>query len=372
MNPLHKIKGIVYNRFMDYLDARKIERKRNQLISEHGLDFIQCKDIELTSEEKQSLQKQWGWLGIKINYEWYKLFKHFGIFDPKLLALDIFSPVIIDRLNPVDIRYCLSNKSYFPVYFPGIRQPVTLLSRINGIYFDGKGDFLDSDDAKALYGQFGVCFIKPSKDTHGGEGVKRIDTSLFSFEQVMAEYPSDFIIQEALRQSDKTAVFNPDSVNTLRISTLLINGRASCCSAYFKFGQKGSHVDNSASRGYAVGVYPDGHFTDVGIDYHDGFIPTPDKMVHQTRDGLIFKDCFIPEVRSAVDFAIENHLKYFPDLGFIGWDIALNDKSEPVMIEVNLIIPGITTPQLLFGRSAFDDRVQEVIDFVKERLPGTK
>ena len=116
MNPLHKIKGIVYNRFMDYLDARKIERKRNQLISEHGLDFIQCKDIELTSEEKQSLQKQWGWLGIKINYEWYRLFKHFGIFDPKLLSLDIFSPVIIDRLNPVDIRYCLSNKSYFPVY----------------------------------------------------------------------------------------------------------------------------------------------------------------------------------------------------------------------------------------------------------------
>lgn len=369
MNTVVKIKENTYKYLNDCLYKRRVYSARKNLIKEHKNDFIGCKDIKLTIEEKQLLHEQWGWTGFKIYDEWYRLFKLFGISDPKLISLDIYSPVIIDNLNPPSKRNLLSNKSYYPVYFSRIRQPKILLYRIHGTYFDEQGEPIDKNEVEARYVQFGICFIKPAKDSYGGKGVKKIDTTLFPFKQVETEYKSDFLIQEALKQSKQTAIFNPDSVNTFRVSTLYINGRVSCCSTYLKFGQKGSCVDNLTSRGYAVGVDPDGHFRDTAIDYHDGFVPTPDKIVSQTREGLCFKDFYIPEIQSVIDFAMENHEKYFPELGFIGWDIALNEKNEPVMIEVNVKFPSIMSPQILFRRSAFDNRVDEVIDYIK-RMRG--
>ncbi len=365
MSIILHFKEISYKFFANYWKRRKLDKTRRMLINKHSADFIPSKNIKLNTKEKELLKKQWSDLEPNIYFEWYAFYKAFDLFDPKLVALDIYYYDIIDRLNPQNIRYPAYNKLYYPIYFSSIKQPKTLLRRTHGIYFDENNNIIELSDVKKKYNDLKVCFIKPTKDSYGGRGVKKIDPSSFSFEQLEKEYPSDFLIQEALRQSKKTAIFNPDSVNTFRISTLYLNGCVTCCSTYLKFGQKGSFVDNLTSNGYAVGIDPDGHFRDLAIDYHDGFIPTPDKIVQQTREGLCFKDVYIPEVKSAIEFAMNNHVKFFPELGFIGWDIALNEKDEPVMIEANVKFPEITTPQLLFRRSAFDDRVDEVITYVK-------
>ena len=64
-----------------------------------------------------------------------------------------------------------------------------------------------------------------------------------SIKEVISSYNGDYVIQEVLKQSNITSKFNPTSLNTFRISTLLLNGEFSVLTAMLRFGKEGSIVD---------------------------------------------------------------------------------------------------------------------------------
>ena len=106
-----------------------------------------------------------------------------------------------------------------------------------------------------------------------------------------------------------------------------------------------------------VGVEEDGTFHDYAYD-------NKYKRYYKTDTGIEFGKQKIGEVHDIIRIVKEYHSKYFPNLGFIGWDFALDSEEHPVLIEVNLEFPGIQMEQLASGKPIFGDRTEEVVDYV--------
>jgi len=197
--------------------------------------------------------------------------------------------------------------------------------------------------------------IKPTHDSVQGKNVRLIKPSVDNVKQAIEGYGKDFIAQEVLEQSEMTARFNPSSLNTFRITTLNINGKCSLCSIVFRCGNGDGVVDNLGAGGIMIGVTEDGRIHDYGFDkkYNKHY---------SSNNGQLFKGSVIPQMKGIVELAKRWHEKYFIHSGIVGFDIAMNNNNEPVMIEVNLMYPGIQTEQLCTG-PLFGERTKEVIDY---------
>ena len=173
--------------------------------------------------------------------------------------------------------------------------------------------------------------------------------------------PEDLIIQELLYQSDFMASFNPDSVNTFRLLTLNINERCTVLSSFVRMGAKGSFVDNLCSGGGAlVGISQDGKLCDFGIrkDY---------SKCYETPTGLAFKGMQVPDWNNIKETVIGFH-QHIPYANLIGWDITVDKKGVPIVIEINLDSAEIEAHQI-FNGPVFGDRLDEVRNYIEKKEP---
>lgn len=58
------------------------------------------------------------------------------------------------------------------------------------------------------------------------------------------------------------------------------------------------------------------------------------------------------------------HQKSFPFASLIGWDIIINEKGKPIVIEINLDSADIA-PHQIFNGPIFGDRTDEVLEYMK-------
>ena len=161
------------------------------------------------------------------------------------------------------------------------------------------------------------------------------------------------IIYEAI--SYATAYFNQSSLNTFRISTLLLNGKFSVCTSMMRFGSSGSVVDNVGAGGGCVGVNNDGSLMPFGFNKAGQRIAE--------WNGKKFAGYVIPHFSDVLGMARKAHLDC-PLCSFVGWDFAINQDGKVNLIEANLESPGLFFEQLANGKPAFGDRTAEVADWV--------
>lgn len=206
----------------------------------------------------------------------------------------------------------------------------------------------------------GVVF-KVSRESSGGHGIRLIhssDSEGFRKEVVetMRTMGCDYVVQEMICQHEQMARFNPTSVNTFRLETLYLNGRASLCCALLRIGQHGSVVDNMCSGGMGIGVDEDGSLHDYGYDYG----------CHQISEmnNVKFSGKKLGFVPGMIEMVLKAHEEDFPLSKFIGWDVCVESNGSFTVIEINSSQPGIFVEQLNCG-PIFGDRTDEVIEYVK-------
>ena len=317
---------------------------------------------ELTSMEKSEIKNIWSPLKLKINYTYYRLFKTLKVYQANFISDDLFYPYILRSLNP-DNRYIpYADKSNYDIIYKGIKQPRIYIKQIKGILYNGNNEVISAETANKILKNNSVFILKESSASSGGRGVKKFKTEDVSIFNLLENFKNDFVIQEVIKQSPKTAILNPTSLNCFRISTLFINGIVTNCHASLKFGNEGSIVDNVAGGGFMVGVHDNGQLDEYA--YTKKF-----KKTNKTSQGIELKSICIPEIKKVIDFAKENHMKFLQQLGYVGWDIALDENNEPTLIEVNLSYPGVLFEQICLSKPAFADRTEEVIEFVKNNPP---
>lgn len=249
-----------------------------------------------------------------------------------------------------------------------MRLPKTLVVCINGVLFDEDMHIVSVLDAVAIVKETEKAIVKPTSFSGCGSGIEIIATEKATANVLtgyISTYKGSFIIQKLVKQSAQMSKLSRNSLNTFRVSTLFINGRFSVCSVTCRCGMGDSYLDNVAAGNVMVGVHLDGRFTKYAYDSHYG--------KHTTSDtGVVFEDFKIDAINKILSFVEENHQKMLPHCGFVGWDIALDENDEPVMIEVNLYGAGIHFEQLAVEAPLYGDRTDEVIEYVNNHKPSAQ
>lgn len=317
---------------------------------------------DLSFDELAQIKQLWRGVlpDVGVGLSGFKSYKKHFPFTPEYVPFSYFFPWMVRILNPIDAARVFANKSLTYTYFSDVAQPRLIARLVNGCLLDSENRAITDDELVDLMtraesnaiikASLGSCCGKAVQVIHPGESREAIA-------ELLRSYKGDFVIQDVLRQSSCTAKFNASSLNTFRISTLLLNGKFSVCTAMLRFGLPGSVVDNVGAGGGCVGVNDDGSLMPFG------FNKAGDKIAEW--NGIRFEGCTIPDFKSVIDAAKKAHYD-IPLCAFVGWDLAIDDKGVVNLIEANLEWPGLFFEQLANGRPAFRERFEEVMSYVRE------
>lgn len=341
------------------IEQYRLSRNRKRMIELESCNMNNVKLNNLTTVEWSEVREKWQKISsLHLLPKYYQMFKTLDHFDSDFVSDDIFMPFILRSLNDERESQSFEHKGMYDILFgDSVKRPKTVVNCINGTCYSENGDIIPHE---ILFGGLECaeeCIVKPTKGSCMGRNVRKIKLSDKTLNEVLLSYGDNFIVQKVVKQSSLTSLFNASSLNTFRISTLNINGRVSLCTILFRCGQAGSSVDNGAAGGLMAGVYANGHFRDFAYD-------NKYNRYYETKQGVKFSDGFIPNMPTIVEEVKSIHQKCLPNMGFAGWDIALDENNCPVMIEVNLSWPGVQFEQLCPGLPIFGDRTAEVIEYV--------
>lgn len=268
----------------------------------------------------------WRKYGYKPDKKWYQFF---GLkeqkFDPRFIPEDYFYTRIYPFLNNLNFDEKLSNKIFTDTLFYDINRPLALVKHARYLFVDKDSNLITEDEAVEILKKEGRSIIKPSDDMQGN-GIAILDfekdeeKAIKTFKDRVKS--GDFIVQRLVKQNEQMKKLNPTSVNTMRITSLLVNDKVEILSTIVRYGKEGSIVDNMARGGLSRVILDDG---------------TLSRQVKIGEDLVELED-YVPEKVIGFDKAVEIIKRIHPRVAhvrFIGWDFAVDENNEPVFIELN-------------------------------------
>lgn len=147
------------------------------------------------------------------------------------------------------------------------------------------------------------------------------------FSELLAS-KSSWILEELINQVPEMGLFNPSSVNSVRIPTFHTKRGYIVFGTFMRMGRKGSVVDNAGAGGIFVRIDEEtGKITSDGYTEHGAIYD------HHPDSHVKFKGFQIPLWDELKTLAIQCH-KELPEHKYIGWDFALTDNGW-VLLEGN-------------------------------------
>ena len=149
-------------------------------------------------------------------------------------------------------------------------------------------------------------------------------------------------------------MLNSSSVNTIRIMTLLnSDGSVSLCSACLRMGVAGAKVDNASSGGVVAGIDERGYLKKYA------YKPTGERFLKHPTSDIVFEKFKVPSFEKCKELVM-NLAPNYPYFRLISWDIALDLKNEPVLVEANLCSGELDFHQLNNG-PIFGNQTEKIL-----------
>lgn len=258
--------------------------------------------------------------------------KYSGIESLKYIPTDIYYFYILPYLNNMAQTKSMFDKNNYDILFQGFNMPKTILKKQNGYLYKGftdKENLFSIDESVDLLCSYSEFIIKPSIESGCGVGVLLIkEPTKEQIRQVLNTFSGDFIVQEIVQQHPILNRLNDSSLNTMRIVTYRRNATDFVhLGTVLRFGRKGAFVDNASAGGRNCKVLPDGTI--------DTIIRSSNTFVTECLNELIPDgNMVIPNYTDVIEFCYKLHARV-PFLNFCGWDIAIDQDSNPIFIEVN-------------------------------------
>jgi hypothetical protein len=292
----------------------------------------------LTGEQRQQIYDYWHKYTKDFNIDFHNHYINAsGVFDVRYVPHDIYAGYISPYLNPREVCEAVCDKNYFDMYYLGLKMPETYLRLVNGQFLDKDYLIIPVEKAAKYLVKKGKFIAKPSTNSFGGKGIEIFGHVKY---EDMVQYltriqndGTDLIFQELLEQSAETALLHPGSLNTLRVTSLLLNGDVKILCTVFKVGVGGAKVDNATAGGLFCKVSPDGRLGDTAYNLKN-------EKFDRHPDGGEFSQCKIPCLDKVFDF-VKIAAQRLPRFRLVGWDMALDKNNQPVLIEANLTMPGL-------------------------------
>ncbi len=141
----------------------------------------------------------------------------------------------------------------------------------------------------------------------------------------------EMLLEEVVKQHAAIAEFCPDTVNTIRVNTFLdVHDDVHILTPGGRFGRLGNVVDNFHGGGYSVMIDPNS-----GVITSDAINRVHERASKHPDTGKIFRGFQYPAWENLRE-TVTKMAKTIPQMRHIGWDLAINDAGETVLIEANI------------------------------------
>lgn len=241
----------------------------------------------------------------------------------------------------------------------GILAPEDVVYNSNRVYFSADGKECSLEEALDILNAYeDEMILKPSVETFGGRGVMKVgrNTSRKEFMELLKQYRYNFTFQKVVKQHNALAVYNPTSVNTIRIVTYRdFNNKRKVLYSCLRFGGKGSVMDNVCSGG--------GY---TGIDIETGHLRDRKRYSYLVMNPPYIPDSMPDEVPCwdrLKTAALSLHGR-LPQMGIVGWDFSLSPEGMPILIEFNPR-PGVGLQQAV-GPMFSEEELNEIMSHVSK------
>ena len=314
---------------------------------------------------------KWSAFGHKVEPYSYRLFSHYMEACPDIVPENIGRSYIEPILNPEPMRAYYEDKNMFPHICGKEAVPETIIARMNGgVLLDGDLMPLKKELKEYLKGHSRLI-LKPSVGSSSGRGVKLFieengdwfskDDRAKLTSDFLLSYDKDFVLQVAVSQHKDMAVFNPTSVNTLRLAVYRSwkDEEPHVVASIMRVGKNGQFVDNAHAGGMFVGI--DVATGQVGHKLFDQYGASQTNW----NDLDYSEDRFIPNWNDAKEFACEVARK-ITHHRLLAMDITITSDGMPQLIEYNL--RGFSYWLFMFtNQKPLGEYTDEIIGFCKNR-----
>lgn len=202
-------------------------------------------------------------------------------------------------------------------------------------FFKRRAIMLDKNSSKDEFIKFAVKTKSVfAKLIAGSKGIGAISREIESEKDAEILYrelisKGDWIVEERIQQSQLMAQWCSTCVNTVRLPSFLTKKGFYLLDPFFRTGHEGSIVDNAGQGGVFAVIDPK-----TGVLITDGVDEAANSYKCHPDSNLPYKGWQIPFWNELLETAERAH-RMIPNQKYIGWDFALNNNNEWVIIEAN-------------------------------------
>lgn len=278
-----------------------------------------------------------------------------GDYNLNYIPDDLWYSVIDPHFNDWTAAKYLDNKCLYMRLFPTVPQPRTVAFRMNGCWLDENYLPISVETVHSRFAAQKELVIKRATESLGGKGVyfvsgKDIATEAF---RLIKDIKGDIVVQESFQQHPAMAKLNSESVNTVRVLSLLKDNQVSILSVIIRMGINGARVDNASSGGITCGVTESGRLKEIA------YSAAGDRFKEHPTTHLPFDSVTIPAFDELKNLVVRLH-NSFPVFRLVSWDIAIDVLGRPTLIEANLCNGELDFHQLNNG-PVFGDNTERIL-----------
>ena len=253
-----------------------------------------------------------------------------GIESDRYIPASLYFYYISPYLVNMNLSMAYVDKNMYFRHFPSVRQPKTICRNMSGRFYMDDMKEVGFNEAISVLEKKDRFIVKPTIESGRGRDVKMvIGGDAQQVAKTLNDYDSNYIVQEVLKQHPVMARLNETSLNTIRLYTYRVigSGEYVVLGAAVRFGGKGAYRDNACTGGGFCKVNADGSLDDKIHNYRRfGW--------GSLKEEKGIENLVVPNYGKVVETVLRLH-KTIPYMDLIGWDIAINEEGEPVLIELN-------------------------------------
>jgi len=175
-----------------------------------------------------------------------------------------------------------------------------------------------------------IVLVKPV-DQLKGRGIFKVDYNLIdNHEHFCCEAKKNkYLIEEIIIQHPDLSAVNPNSVNTLRINTILCKtGELYFINAVFRCAVNDAVIDNFAQGGIVTSVD-----LETGLLRSNSIDIKGQRYMRHPLTNIVLPGFQIPMWDQTLDL-LREAAKVIPQIRLVGWDVAITEEG-PVLVEGN-------------------------------------
>lgn len=361
-----------------YDEARKYKKKSLQsaLVSESKVMHASAGVQTISDEDyKNTILPYWEKYGLKPEKFWFELYgSREGVIDPAFIPADLYFNELVPYINNLSFLHAASDKCYYDQWFPSVRHPETVCRRIGGLFYNKAMHQISEKEAIRLcLDHKNELVIKPSVYSSNSQNIHIIDPSVYDEEGIMKiidAVGANLIAQDKIVQHSELARLNPDSVNTIRVNSILSEDGVYIPSASIRVGAPGADRVSTGSGGFFAEILDDdsvcGKALIDSVEWKDTGIEGEEQLQHTlkwSRDyaGGCFNAGFKIPAMNKIRRQVEMIHPIMAHFKWLGWDWTIDEEGEPVLIEFNGA-PGIIVSQMTSCRPVFGEMTERILD----------